>query len=124
MTYKIEGPFPLAVRPTEAGADLDITQFLVRAVLVQLFADAAEDPQGFGEEFADMYALSQSAQVQGRDSHARHEFDERMDKMLTAFGDGRIDLYATGLRQLRDALDEVLKPREVPSQRREGGAAA
>jgi hypothetical protein len=116
MTYRIEGPFPLTVRPTESGADLDISRFLVRAVLVQLFADAAEDPQGFGEEFADLYALSQSAQVQGGDSHARHEFDERVDKMLGAFGDGRIDLYTTGLRQLRDALDEVLKPREIPAQ--------
>jgi hypothetical protein len=123
MTYRIEGPFPLTVRPTESGADLDVSRFLVRAVLLQLFADAAEDPHGFGEEFADLYALSQSAQVQGRDSHARHEFDERVDTMLGAFGDGRIDLYTTGLRQLRDAIDEVLKPREIPAQR-EGGAAA
>lgn len=123
MNYRIEGPFPLTVRPTESGADLDVSKFLVRAVLVQLFADAAEDPQGFGEEFADLHALSQSAQFQGRDSHARHEFDERVDKMLGAFGEGRIDLYATGLRQLRDAIDAVLKPREIPAQR-EGGAAA
>lgn len=122
MTYQIEGPFPLAVRPTESGADLDVSPFLIRAVLVQLFADAAEDPAGFGEEFADLHALSQSAQVQGRDSHARHEFDERVDKLLGAFGDGRIDLYATGLRQLRDALDAVLKPREIPAQREAGAA--
>jgi hypothetical protein len=116
MTYRVEGPFPLTVRPTESGADLDVSRFLVRAVLVQLFADAAEDPDGFGEEFADLHFLSQSAQIQGRDSHARHEFDERVDKMLGGFGDGRIDLYTTGLRQLRDALDEVLKPREIPAQ--------
>lgn len=116
MTYQIEGPFPLTVRPTESGADLDVSRFLVRAVLVQLFADAAEDPAGFGEEFADLHALSQSAQMQGRDSHARHEFDERVGELLGTFGDGRIDLYTTGLRQLRDALDEVLKPREIPGQ--------
>ena len=36
--------------------------------------------------------------------------------MLGAFGDGRIELYAGGLHQLRDALDEVLKPREIPGQ--------
>jgi hypothetical protein len=118
MTYRIEGPFPLTVRPTESGADLDVSRFLVRAVLVQLFADAAEDPEGFGEEFADLHALSQSAQQQGRDSHARHEFDERVDKMCGAFGDGRIDLYATGLRQLRDALNEILAPRAIPQQDR------
>jgi hypothetical protein len=122
MSYTIEGPFPLTLRPTESGADLDVSRFLVRAVLLQLFADAAEDPAGFGEEFADLYALSQSAQFQGRDSHARHEFDERVDKLCGAFGDGRIDLYATGLRQLRDALDEVLKPREIPTQREAGAA--
>jgi hypothetical protein len=116
MTYRIEGPFPLTVRPTESGADLDVSRFLIRAVLVQLFAEAAEDPEGFGEEFADLHALSQSAQQQGRDSHARHEFDERVDKLMGSFGDGRIDLYATGLRQLRDAIDAVLKPREIPAQ--------
>lgn len=117
MTYKIEGPFPLTVRPTEKGAELDVSEFLVRAVLLQLFADAAEDPHGVGEELADMYELSVSAQHQGRDSHARHEFDERVNKMLGAFGDGRIELYATGLTQLRDSLNEVLKPREIPAQR-------
>lgn len=118
MNYRIEGPFPLTVRPTESGADLDISRFLVRAVLVQLFADAAEDPEGFGEEFAELHALSQSAQMQGRDSHARHEFDERVDKLMGSFGDGRIDLYATGLRQLRDALNEILAPRAIPQQDR------
>jgi hypothetical protein len=116
MSYRIEGPFPLTVRPTEAGADLDVSGFLIRAVLLQLFADAAEDPHGFGEELADLYELSVSAQHQGRDSHARHEFDERVDKLLGAFGDGRINLYPTGLRQFRDAIDEVLTPREVPAQ--------
>lgn len=114
--YYIDGPIPLTVRPTDKGADLDVSRYLVRAVLLQLFADAAEDPAGFGEEFADLYELSQSAQHQGRDSHARHEFDERLDRMLGAFGDGRIELYAGGLHQLRDALDEVLKPRQIPGQ--------
>ena len=122
MSYRIEGPFPLTVRPTDSGADLDVSLFLVRAVLLQLFTDAAEDPQGFGEEFADLYALSVSAQHQGADSHARHEFDDRVDKLLGSFGDGRINLYATGLRQLRDAIDVVLKPREIPAQREAGAA--
>lgn len=114
--YYIDGPIPLTVRPTDKGADLDVSRFLVRAVLLQLFADAAEDPTGFGEEFADLYELSVSAQHQGRNSHARHEFDERLNTMLGAFGDGRVELYAGGLRQLRDALDEILTPREIPGQ--------
>lgn len=116
MTYKIEGPFPLTVDVTDKGADIGVARFL-RVVFLDLFNAADSDPGGFGAEFAEMHALSQSAQFQGRDSHARHEFDERMNQLLDQFaGDGRIELYATGLTQLRDALNEVLKPREIPTQ--------
>lgn len=119
MTHQIEGPFPLTVRPTNNGAELDISRFLVRAVFLELFAQAAEDPQGFGEEFADMYALSQSAQVQGRGSHARHEFDERMGQMLDAYADGgTVPLYTGGVHQLRDAVTQIAAPRPVPAQER------
>lgn len=123
MTYKIEGPFPLALHVTSDGAELGVASFL-RAVFLDLFEEADKDPKHFGKEFAEMHALSQSAQVQGRDSHARHEFDERWHQMLDAYmSDGRIELYATGLAQLRDALNEVLKPREVPGQRSERRAS-
>lgn len=116
MSYKIEGPFPLTVDVTEDGAEIGVRAFL-RVVFLDLFDEAAKDPEFFGKQFAEMYALSQSAQVQGRDSHARHEFDERLHQMLDAFaGDGRIELYATGLTQLRDAINELLKPREIPAQ--------
>ena len=116
MTYHIEGPFPLTLNVTDKGAELGMARFL-RAVFLDLFEEADKDPECFGQEFAEMHALSQSAQIQGRDSHARHEFDERMHQMLDRFtGDGRIELYATGLTQLRDALNEVLKPREIPGQ--------
>jgi hypothetical protein len=122
MNYRIEGPFPLTVRATDLGAELDISRFL-RAVFLELFAQAAEDPEGFGEELADLYALSQSAQVQGRDSHARHEFDELMNKLIDGLGDGGvIPLYGTGLRQLRDAVAEIAAPRPVPGQRSAGAA--
>jgi hypothetical protein len=123
MTHKIEGPFPLTFRATDKGAELDITRFLVRAVFAGLFQAADGDPHGFGEEFADMYALHQSAQTQGRDSHARHEFDERMHKLIDEFADGgKIDLYAGGLHQLRDAAAEITAPRQVPGQRTAGAA--
>jgi hypothetical protein len=116
--YRIEGPFPLTVRATADGATLDISLFLVRGLLLELFQSAAGDPQGFGEEFADMHQLALSAQHQGPDSHARHEFDERVQAMVDAYADGGlVPLYAGGLRQLRDALDLVLAPREVPGQR-------
>ncbi|WP_329215087.1 hypothetical protein OG352_05975 [Streptomyces sp. NBC_01485] len=123
MKYQIEGPFPLTLNVTEGGAELGVARFL-KAVFLDLFNAADSDPEGFGEELAEMHALAQSAQCRGRDSHARHDFDERMGRMLDKFtGDGQIELYATGLTQLRDALNEVLKPREIPAQRESGTAA-
>lgn len=122
MTYRIEGPFPLTVRTTDDGAELDISRFL-RAVFLDLFNAADSDSEGFGEEFAEMHALAQSAQCQGRDSHARHEFDERMNKLIDDLADGgTIPLYAGGLRQLRDAAAEITAPRSVPGQREAGAA--
>lgn len=116
MTYRIEGPFPLTLHVTDDGAELGMTSFL-RAVFLDLFNAADSDPEGFGEEFAEMHALAQSAQSQGRNSHARHEFDERMHRILDKFtGDGRIELYAGGLHQLRDAAAEITAPRPVPGQ--------
>ncbi len=121
--YRIEGPSPLTVHVTDDGAELDISLFLIRAVFAELFAQAAEDPEGFGEEFAAMYELSQSAQHHGRDSHARHAFDARMEGLLKEYAnEGRIPLYAGGIRQLRDALAEIAAPRPVPGQRSAGAA--
>lgn len=118
MNHKIEGPFPLTLTATTTGADLDITTYLTRAVLLELFAQADEDPHGFGEELADLHQLAVSAQHQGRDSHARHEFDDRVQTLIDGLaGGGLVPLYAGGLRQLRDAIDRVLAPREVPGQR-------
>lgn len=115
--YRIDGPIPFTVTATESGADINIERYLIRALFTALFEAADNDPHGLGEEFADMHALAVSAQHGGRDSHARHEFDERMDRYLREFvGEPVIELYATGLAQLRDALNEVLKPREIPAQ--------
>lgn len=124
MTYRIDGPIPVTLRPTEDGADLDVTRYLVQAVFTSLFEAADNNPEGFGEEFADMHSLALSAQRGGSDSHAWHEFDERMDAYLKEFADeGRIRLYAGGLRQLRDASKEIATLRPVPGQRSEGNAA-
>lgn len=121
--HRIDGPIPVTLRPTIPGADLDVSLYLIRAVFAELFQSAAEDPQGFGEEFADMHELSLSAQTGGRDSHARHEFDARMEKYLAEFADdGRVRLYGDGLRQLRDAAAEITAPRPVPGQRTAGAA--
>jgi hypothetical protein len=122
MTYRIEGPTPLTLKVTEDGAELGVARFL-RTVFLDLFNAADSDPEGFGEEFAEMHALAQAAQYQGRDSHARHEFDERMHKLIDEFADGgTIELYADGLHQLRDAAAEITAPRPVPGQREAGAA--
>jgi hypothetical protein len=122
MTYKIEGPTPITLTATDDGAELGFARFL-RTVFLDLFNAADSDPEGFGEEFADMHALSQSAQFQGRDSHARHEFDERLNQLIDKFADGgTIELYADGLHQLRDAAAEITAPRPVPGQRSAGAA--
>lgn len=118
MSYPIEGPFPLTVRATETGAELDISKFLVRAVFTELVTQATEDPHGLGEELADIGGLLSSAVHGGRDSHARHEFDEQMDKLVDTYAaGGTVPLYATGLHQLRDALVQIAAPRPVPGQR-------
>ena len=122
MSYKIDGPTPLTLKATDDGAELGFASFL-RTVFLDLFNAADSDPEGFGAEFAEMHALAQSAQMQGRDSHARHEFDERMNKLLDKFADGgTIDLYAGGLHQMRDAAAEITAPRSVPGQREAGAA--
>ena len=119
MNHKIEGPFPLTVRATENGAELDVSAFLIRAVFTELVTQAAEDPHGLGEELASIGDLLQSAVHGGRDSHARHEFDEQMQRLVDTYAaGGTVPLYATGLHQLRDALVEVTAPRQVPGQRR------
>ena len=117
MTYRIDGPIPFTVTATESGADINIERYLIRALFTALFQAADADPEGFGEEFADMHALSVSAQHGGRDSNARHEFDTRMDRYLREFlGEPVIEVYGDGVRQLRDAFTEIATPRSVPGQ--------
>lgn len=128
MKYRIDGPIPVFLTQTDNGNPaIDIGAFLTRAVFPAVFsaadADANDDTDGFGAELADMHGLSISAQHQGRDSHARHEFDDRMDKYLSEFAaEGLIELSTAGLRQLRDAVDAALALRPVPGQREAGAA--
>ncbi|MEU3507609.1 hypothetical protein ABZ733_06735 [Streptomyces longwoodensis] len=117
MTYQIDGPIPVAVTPTESGADINIERWLTRALFTALFEAADNDPHGLGEEFADMHRLAVAAQHGGADSHARHEFDTRMERYLREFvGEPVIELYGDGVRQMRDAFTEIAAPRPVPGQ--------
>ena len=116
-SYRIDGPIPFTITATESGADINIEHYLIRALVTALFEAADNDPQGFGEEFADMHQLAVSAQHGGRDSHARHEFDTRMERYLREFlGEPVIELYGNGVRQMRDAFTEIAAPRPVPAQ--------
>lgn len=124
MKHRIDGPIPVFLTHTDTGRPaIDISGFLARAVFPAVFeaadADTSDDSgDGFGSELADMHGLAVSAQHQGNDSHARHEFDDRMDKYLSEFAaGGLIELSTAGLRQLRDAIDVLLAPRSIPGQR-------
>lgn len=108
LKYRIDGPIPFTITATDRGADIGIERYLVRALFAALFEAADADPEGFGEEFADMHSLAVSAQHGGRDSRARREFDSRMDAYLKEFlGEPAIELYDNGVRQARDAFAEI-----------------
>lgn len=119
----ISGPFPIRVNPTPSGCELDVSSFLVAAVFTELISKADEDPEGLVAELSDMAELLRSAAHQGKDSHARHEFDERMQQLVKEFGnDGAIPLYGAAVGRMRDKLAAIAAPRPVPGQREAGAA--
>lgn len=120
----VDGPYPIKVTATPSGASLDVSAFLFKAVFTELITKADDDPEGLVEELRDMADLLRSAVHQGRDSHARHEFDERMNQMLAEYANGgEIPVYGAQVGRLRDRLAEIAAPRPIPAAR-EGGAAA
>ncbi|WP_327671896.1 MULTISPECIES: hypothetical protein [unclassified Streptomyces] len=117
MSYRIEGPTPLTIKATANGAEISIASVL-RLVFLELFEDADNDPASFAEEFADMHALSISAQHNGPDSDQRHEFDRRLGEMVDRYADeGTVKVPAFGVGQLLAAVWEIAAPRPVPGQR-------
>ena len=119
------GPFPIRINATPSGCELDMTSFLISAVFTELITKADDDPEGLVEELRDMAELMRSAVHQGRDSHARHEFDDRMQALVAEFGnDGMVPLYGPAVGRMRDRLAQIAAPRPVPGQRAGGGAAA
>jgi hypothetical protein len=122
-TTPVDGPFPIKVSVTPSGAELDISTFLFKAVFTELITKADEDPEGLVSELADMADLLRSAVHGGRDSHARHEFDERMNQMITEYAnDGVVPVYGPAVGRLAGRLAEIAAPRPVPSQREAGAA--
>ncbi|MDN3244097.1 hypothetical protein [Streptomyces sp. ZSW22] len=123
MTYDttatVSGPFPIRINATPSGAELDLTAFLVSAVFTELITAADEDPEGLVDELRDMAGLLRSAVHQGRDSHARHEFDERMQALVKEFGnDGMVPVYGAAVGRMAQRLAEIAAPRPVPAQER------
>lgn len=117
MKHKVEGPTPLTIGATKDGAEIGLASAL-RPLFLELFADADNDPETFAETFTDMHSLAQAAQRGGADCHARHEFDERLDRMLDQYANGgAVEVYAGGLAQLLAAVREIAAPRPVPGQR-------
>lgn len=120
----VGGPFPIRINATASGCELDMSAFLISAVFTELISKADDDPEGLVEELRDMAGLLRSAVHQGRDSHARHEFDDRMQELVKEFGnDGMVPVYGPAVGRMRDKLAVIAAPRPVPGQR-EGGAAA
>lgn len=119
----VDSPFPVGVRATPGGAELDVSAFLVKAVFAEMIAKADDEPQALAQEFADMADLLRSAVGQGRDSHARHAFDEKMQGFVKEFADdGAIPVYGDAVRRMADRLAEIAAPRPVPGQREAGAA--
>lgn len=119
----VDGPFPIRINPTPSGVELDLSSFLISAVFTELITAADEDPEGLVEELRDMAGLLRSAVHQGRDSHARHEFDERMQALVREFAnDGMVPIYGRAVGRMAHRLIENAGPRPVPAQR-EGSAA-
>lgn len=113
----VDGPFPIRVNATANGAELDLTAFLISAVFTELISAADEDPEGLVEELADMAGLLRSAVHQGRDSHARHEFDTRMQALVKEFAnDGMVPVYGSQVGRLAARLATIATPRPVPAQ--------
>jgi hypothetical protein len=119
----VDGPFPIRVAATPSGAELDVSSFLFKAAFAELIAKADDDPEAIAAELSDMADLLRSAVAQGPNSHARHEFDEAMQRMIKEYAnDGLIPLYGAAVGRLAVRLGEIAAPRPVPGQREAGAA--
>lgn len=118
----VDGPYRVLVDATPSGAGVDVSHYLT-SVLLNLAAAAEEDPEGVLEELLDLAAMARSASHQGKDSHAAHERDERVQKLLTEVADdGVIPVYGGQVAAFAARLSQIAAPRPVPSQRQAGAA--
>ncbi|WP_367140403.1 MULTISPECIES: hypothetical protein [Streptomyces] len=114
------GPFRVYVDPTPAGVEIDVSH-MIYALLRQLAADFEEDPDGVGEILTDIAAADRAAS--GPDSHATHERDDLVERLLESIGGGSVPVYGQQVLRLAERLRVLGMPKAVPHQR-EGGEAA
>lgn len=119
----VSGPFPIRVAASAGGMDVDVSAFLFQAVFTELITKAADAPKELVAELADMADLMRSAMHGGRNSQARHEFDERMQQMLKEYAnDGVIPVYGPAVGRMAERLAQIAAPRPLPGQREAGAA--
>lgn len=119
----VDGPFPVLIAASPGGAGLDVSAFLLKAVFAELISKADEEPEALVQELADTADLLRAAVHQGRDSHARHAFDEKMRDLLKEFAnDGVIPVYGEAVARMAGRLSGIAAPCSVPGQRTAGAA--
>jgi len=118
------GPHRVQVSRIAGGAALGMSDAL-HASVIELAGLHAEDPGTLAMLLEDIWDLAGSAG--GRDSHTRHELDERVQAFLELLGAHEVRVYDGQVERLASLLWESRgqqAPVWLPSQRREGGAAA
>lgn len=118
----VDGPFRIYVDALPTGAALDMSHYL-STVLLNLAAAAEEDGPGLLDELVEIAELARSASVQGTDSHAAHERDERVAELLAEVADdGRVPVHGGQVLRLAERLRRVGMPKAIPGQRGDGAA--
>ncbi|MEV5977551.1 hypothetical protein [Streptomyces sp. NPDC052114] len=113
----VDGPFRIGVDAIPTGVGLDVSHYLT-AVILGIAQAADEDGEQLLDDLRDIAALARSAAVQGSDSHAAHERDEEVARLLAEVADdGVIPVYGDQAARLRDRLAVLTAPRPVPGQR-------
>ncbi|MET9138847.1 hypothetical protein [Streptomyces parvulus] len=118
------GAANIQVSRIAGGAALGLTDVL-RPAILDLAEMHAEDPGTLTSLLEEIWELAGAAG--GRDSHARHELDERVAVFLEAVGAHEVRVYNEQVGRLASLLWECRgqqAPAVVIPAQREGGAAA
>jgi hypothetical protein len=116
------GASNLQVTRIAGGATVGLTDALHHAVL-DLAEMHAEDPGSLASLLDEIWELAGAAG--GRDSHARHELDERVAVFLEAVGAHEVRVYDSQVERLASLLWQCRgqqPPVSLPTQREAGAA--